>query len=109
MTSGAAFHMLYAYVLPALMLSNFLRLSRSDSVDVTIVCQGYGLAPDEKWWFDSQDTATANTAVTHLVQSSTFQAYLTEELVKKSNMSAYGCYTLAIHSVLYGTKGRTMM
>ncbi len=74
MTSGAAFHMGYAHVLPALMLSNFLKRSQSDNVDMTVLCQGYGYKSYKSWWAAKTSTATAKNAAEFLVNRKDFQA-----------------------------------
>ena len=73
MTSSAAFPMRYAHVLPALMISNFMKRTQNDKVDMTVLCRGYGFEEEEKWW--TEDTsATADDAAKCVVESEAFQS-----------------------------------
>ena len=56
MTDNAAFLMRYAHVLPVLMIANFLEQNPSETVDTTVLCQGYGVEPSEVWWSKNQET-----------------------------------------------------
>jgi hypothetical protein len=83
MTQSAAFPIRYAHVLPAMMLSNFLKRSQSDSIDMTVLCQGYAYTAEENWWTTSPNMAKAEDAARFLVESEDFQAYVTKVSSKR--------------------------
>ena len=78
----AAFPYRYAQVLPALMLVNFMKHTRSEKVDLTVLCQGYGFTDEEKWWVDEASGATADDAAGFLVDSEEFKSYVNKEIVQ---------------------------
>lgn len=84
MISNAAFPMRYAHVLPALMISNFIKATQNEKIDMTVICQGYGCSKEEIWWRDDDEAnkGTAETAAQCVVESDVFKAYLVKEVVK---------------------------
>jgi hypothetical protein len=76
MTSSAAFPMRYAHVLPALMISNFMKRTQSENVDMTVLCHGYGFQELEKWWTEDDKAATPDDAARFIVESEAFKSYV---------------------------------
>jgi hypothetical protein len=55
--------MRYAHVLPALMVANFMKEVQNDSMNTTVLCQGYGIALEEEWWSEQKPENASAVAV----------------------------------------------
>jgi hypothetical protein len=64
MLDNGAFPMRYAQILPALMLTNFMKVSRTANVDTTVLCWGYGYEKKEEWWHKPFTQTRPNTTIT---------------------------------------------
>jgi hypothetical protein len=80
MYSDGVFPFRYAHVVPALMISNFMKATQSDNIDMTVMCQGYGYTAEEEWW--GREDSSAEKAVECVVESDVFKEFVANSTPK---------------------------